>query len=107
MEMRKRKLKHLKILKWGDKMVKDEMFGTRPKFLEEYIGKKSNGEVNQQWSTKAKTMIRKVAIVQALREAFPQELSAMYVEEEFQKPDPVPTDHTEVEFNENPEISEV
>ena len=55
--------------------------------IEEYIGKKSNGEVNQQWSTKAKTMIRKVAIVQALREAFPQELSAMYVEEEFQKPD--------------------
>jgi len=53
--------------------------------VEEYIGKKKNGEKNQQWATKEKTMIRKVAIVQCLREAFPQELNAMYVEEEFQK----------------------
>ena len=53
--------------------------------IEEYIGRKKGGEVNQQWSTKQKTMIRKVAIVQCLREAFPQELSAMYVEEEFNR----------------------
>ena len=75
--------------------------------IEEYTGRKKNGEKNQQWNTKSKTMIRKVAIVQALREAFPQELSAMYIEDEFKKPAPVPTDHTEVQFDEEPEISEV
>lgn len=53
--------------------------------IEEYVGKKKDGTKNQQWATKEKTMIRKVAIVQCLREAFPQELSAMYVEDEFQK----------------------
>lgn len=38
------------------------------------------------WKQKPKTMIRKVAIVQALREAFPEDLGAMYVEEEQSKP---------------------
>lgn len=41
--------------------------------LEEYGGKK--GGV---WSEKPATMIRKVALVQALREAFPSEFSGMY-----------------------------
>lgn len=53
--------------------------------INEYVGKKKDGTKNQQWETKEKTMIRKVAIVQCLREAFPQELSSMYVEEEFNK----------------------
>lgn len=75
--------------------------------INEYIGRKSNGEVNQQWATKQNTMIRKVAIVQCLREAFPQELSAMYVEEEFQKREPVPTDHEDVTFDQKPVLSEV
>lgn len=34
------------------------------------------------WAGKPKTMIRKVAIVQAMREAFPSNLGGMYVEEE-------------------------
>ena len=34
------------------------------------------------WSTKPATMIRKVAVVQALREAFPSSLSQLYIEEE-------------------------
>ena len=34
------------------------------------------------WNEKPKTMIRKVAIVQAMREAFPSNLGGMYVEEE-------------------------
>lgn len=49
---------------------------------DEYVGRKSSGEVNQQWSTKPGTMIRKVALVQALREAFPEELGGMYAAEE-------------------------
>lgn len=50
--------------------------------LNEYIGKKSNGEINAQWSKKPATMIRKVALVQALREAFPEELQGLYAKEE-------------------------
>lgn len=50
--------------------------------FDEYVGRKSNGEINQQWSTKPGTMIRKVALVQALREAFPEELGGMHAPEE-------------------------
>jgi uncharacterized protein CbrC (UPF0167 family) len=35
------------------------------------------------WKTMPATMIRKVAIVQALREAFPETLSGMYSEDEI------------------------
>ena len=55
--------------------------------FDEYVGRKSNGEVNQQWSTKPASMIRKVAIVQALREAFPEDLGGMYTPEEKQVED--------------------
>lgn len=51
----------------------------------EYIGRKKNGEVNGQWATKPATMIRKVALSQALREAFPSLLGmggAMTAEEQ-------------------------
>lgn len=51
--------------------------------LDEYIGKKKNGEVNGQWSTKPATMIRKVALAQALREAFPEESAGLYAPEEI------------------------
>lgn len=51
--------------------------------LDEYIGVKSNGEVNSQWAKKPATMIRKVALVQALREAFPEEFQGMYSQEEL------------------------
>ena len=48
----------------------------------EYAGRKGNGELNSQWATKPATMIRKVALVQALREAFPEDFAAMYAPEE-------------------------
>jgi hypothetical protein len=44
--------------------------------LEEYDKKQST------WNEKKGTMVRKVAIVQALREAFPAQLGAMYTAEE-------------------------
>ena len=50
--------------------------------FEEYVGRKSNGEVNSQWATKPATMIRKVALVQAWREAFPEDMGGMYAAEE-------------------------
>lgn len=60
---------------------------TRPERVEvtfnEYVGRKSNGEINGQWAGKPATMIQKVAVAQALRAAFPNDLNAMYGEEEM------------------------
>ena len=51
--------------------------------ISEYQAKKTSGEVNGQWASKPATMIRKVALVQAHREAFPEEFSGMYDESEL------------------------
>lgn len=52
---------------------------------EEYAVKDGNGNINTMWRTKPGTMIQKVAEVHALRKAFPERLSGMYVEEETDK----------------------
>lgn len=49
---------------------------------DEYVGTTKDGVVNSQWAKKPATMIRKVALVQALREAFPEDLGGMYASEE-------------------------
>lgn len=49
----------------------------------EYAGRKSNGELNNQWATKPATMIQKVALVHALREAFPEDFNGMTAPEEI------------------------
>lgn len=56
--------------------------------FDEYAGKKKDGTLNSQWSKKPATMIRKVAAVQALREAFPQSFAGMYVAEEAGSAEP-------------------
>ena len=50
--------------------------------FDEYAGRKSDGTLNSNWSGKPATMIKKVALVQALREAFPNDLNNLYTEEE-------------------------
>lgn len=50
---------------------------------QEYVGTKSDGTINGQWSKKPATMIRKTALVQALREAFPEDLGGLYASEEM------------------------
>lgn len=50
---------------------------------DEYVGTTKDGTVNSQWAKKPATMIRKVALVQALREAFPDDLGGMYASEEM------------------------
>lgn len=50
--------------------------------FDEYAGRKKDGSLNAQWSKKPSTMIRKVALVQALREAFPSAFGGMYTAEE-------------------------
>lgn len=49
----------------------------------EYVGTKSDGTINGQWAKKPATMIRKVALVQALREAFPEDLAGLYDQSEM------------------------
>lgn len=49
----------------------------------EYVQRKKDGEVNRMWSTKPATMIRKVALAQALREAYPDEFQGIYDESEI------------------------
>ncbi|ADL53242.1 phage recombination protein Bet [Clostridium cellulovorans] len=49
------------------------------------------------WGSKPATMIRKVALVQALREAFPNSLSQLYTAEEVGVDEDLPTDPVNVE----------
>lgn len=49
----------------------------------EYAGRKSDGTLNKTWASKPGTMIRKVAIVHALREAFPEEFGGLYDQAEM------------------------
>lgn len=50
---------------------------------EEYVGKKKDGTINRMWKEKGRTMLKKVALVQALREAFPEDFGGMYSPEEI------------------------
>lgn len=50
--------------------------------FDEYAARKKDGTLNSQWAGKPATMIRKVAVVQALREAFPEDFGALYSPEE-------------------------
>lgn len=62
---------------------KDRSHSTRIEVsFEEYAGRKKDGTLNSQWAKKPATMIRKVALVQALREAFPTTFGGMYTAEE-------------------------
>ena len=51
--------------------------------LEEYQGKTKAGEITRMWREKPATMIRKVPLMQSLREAFPDEFGGMYGAEEI------------------------
>ena len=51
--------------------------------FDEYAGRKKDGTLNSNWVGRPGTMIRKVALVQALREAFPEDFNGMYAPEEM------------------------
>lgn len=62
---------------------KDRKYSTRIEVsFDEYAGRKKDGTLNSNWSKRPATMIRKVALVQALREAFPKSFGGMYIAEE-------------------------
>lgn len=70
--------------------------------FDEYAGRKKDGSLNKTWSDKPGTMIRKVAIVHALREAFPDDFTGLYdscemgIEEPDDEPIEVPAEAVEV-----------
>lgn len=69
---------------WCEVFKKSRKYSERIEVsMDEYIGTKSDGTVNSQWAKKPATMIRKVAVVQALREAFTSDFQGMYTAEEF------------------------
>lgn len=73
---------------WAEVWRKDRDHSTKIEVsMDEYVGKKKDGSVNGQWASKPATMIRKVALVQALREAFPSHLGGIYSEEEQNVPE--------------------
>jgi len=51
--------------------------------FEECAQRKRDGQLNQQWATKSATMIEKVALIRALREAFVENVGGMYEAEEL------------------------
>ena len=50
--------------------------------FDEVSQRKSNGELNSNWASKGATMVEKVALVRALREAFVEDLGGMIDEDE-------------------------
>lgn len=50
--------------------------------FDEVAQKKGNGDLNSNWSSKGATMVEKVALVRALREAFTEDLGGMVDESE-------------------------
>lgn len=69
---------------WGEVHIDGWLFPLRVEVdLKEYEGRTSTGEVTKTWREKKATMIRKVALVQSLREAFPEKFQGMYSPEEM------------------------
>lgn len=67
------------------------------------IGLDEFGKGQSTWKQMPLNMIRKTAIVNAMREAFPENVSGMYTEEESNTPIPVNDVQTEIDTNANAE----
>lgn len=80
---------------WAEVYVKGDAVPIRVEVdYEEYVGRKSDGTVTGMWRTKPKTMLKKVALVQAMREAFPDDFGGLYSQEEINTiREELPTDH--------------
>ena len=62
----------------------------------EYAGRKADGTLNGQWAGKPATMICKVALVHALREAFPEDYQGLYDQAEVNEVSDIHLDETVV-----------
>ena len=89
---------------WAKVFIKDKEPEYQSVSFDEYAGRKKDGTLNSQWSKKPATMIRKVAVVQALREAFPDRFQGLYAQEEMATVNDVKQDiekYVEAEIVEN------
>ena len=78
---------------WAEVFRKDKNHSMREEVsFDEYAVRKKDGSLNSQWSKKPATMIRKVALVQALRESFPAYFGGMYTSEEVGVEEPAAMD---------------
>lgn len=69
---------------WAEVFRKDRNQSFRNEVsLKEYERKKKDGSLMSNWRSMPATMIRKVALVQSLREAFPDEFGGLYSPEEM------------------------
>ena len=75
--------------------------------LAEFQKTKSDGTLQSTWKSMPCTMIRKVALVQALREAFPDYFQAMYSQEEMPVDNDLINEFKEVEIPDECVIEEV
>ncbi len=74
---------------WAEVFRKDKSNSYRNEVsFEEYANKKKDGTLNQQWKTKPATMIRKVALVQSLKEAFSSTFGGMETAEDLGQEEP-------------------
>lgn len=72
---------------WAEVYIKDFEKPIRCEVeYDEYVALK-DGKPNKMWESKPRTMLKKVSLVQALREAFPQDLGGLYEREEISEPD--------------------
>lgn len=68
---------------WANVYRKDRKYpSTAEVSFDEYAGRTKEGNLNTNWANRPATMIKKVALVQALREAFPGDLNNLYTAEE-------------------------
>jgi len=75
--------------------------------LSEYMKKNSEGKPTRAWAEMPATMIRKVALVQALREAFPDKYQGLYDAAEIQTVDvKLPDEPVKVEAVDEAGVSE-
>ncbi|MBT9145791.1 MAG: hypothetical protein DDT42_01668 [candidate division WS2 bacterium] len=72
----------------------------------EYVGRKKDGSLNRMWAEKPRTMLRKVALVQALRESFPDDFGGMYSPEEINtiESDKLPTEKISIAPSESDKL---
>jgi phage recombination protein Bet len=69
---------------WAEVYRKDRSIPFRNEVkIEEYQGRTKTGEITRMWREKPATMIRKVPLMQSLREAFPDAFGGMYGAEEI------------------------
>lgn len=75
---------------WAEIYRKDRKIPTRVEISLSEFQKMKNGHPSSTWASMPATMIRKTAIVNALREAFPNDLGAMQTEDDKEVEDETP-----------------